>query len=63
MRRISAVMAARARETDDDGFATWVRDWIASQTDEETASEYFQAMPPETLWAGLHRYWSKREAR
>jgi glyoxylase-like metal-dependent hydrolase (beta-lactamase superfamily II) len=57
------VVAARARETDDEGFAAWMRGWIASQTDEETAGEYFQAMPPETLWAGLDRYWSKREAR
>jgi glyoxylase-like metal-dependent hydrolase (beta-lactamase superfamily II) len=57
------VMAQRARETDDDGFAAWVREWIASATDAQTAEEYFQAMPPQTLWTGLNRYWSKREAR
>ena len=57
------VMAGRARETDGAGFAAWIRDWISSATDPETAEEYFQAMPPETLWTGLDRYWSKREAR
>jgi glyoxylase-like metal-dependent hydrolase (beta-lactamase superfamily II) len=57
------LMAERARETDDAGFAAWMRDWISSATDPETAAEYFQAMPPETLWGGLHRYWSKREER
>lgn len=56
------VMAQRAREVDDEGFAAWVREWIASSTDAQTAQEYFQAMPPETLWTGLDRYWTKRGA-
>jgi glyoxylase-like metal-dependent hydrolase (beta-lactamase superfamily II) len=57
------VMAQRARQTDDEGFAAWVRELVASAADPQTAQEYFQAMPPETMWTGLDRYWTKREAR
>jgi glyoxylase-like metal-dependent hydrolase (beta-lactamase superfamily II) len=57
------VMAQRARETDDAGFAAWVRESIAAEADPQTAEEYFQAMPPETLWSGLDRYWRKRAER
>jgi glyoxylase-like metal-dependent hydrolase (beta-lactamase superfamily II) len=57
------LMAQHARETDDAGFVTWMREWIGAETDPQTAGEYFQAMPPETLWTGLDRYWRKRAER
>jgi glyoxylase-like metal-dependent hydrolase (beta-lactamase superfamily II) len=57
------VMAQRARETDDAGFAAWMRQRIMSEADPQNAGEYLQAMPPETLWTGLDRYWRKRAER
>ena len=48
-------VAGWAGETDGDGFAEQVRAHIAMRTDEVTAAEYEQAMPPETLWPGLDR--------
>ena len=56
-------MAQRARETDDGGFAAWMRAAVSAEADPENADEYFQAMPPETLWSGLDRYWRKRDER
>jgi glyoxylase-like metal-dependent hydrolase (beta-lactamase superfamily II) len=53
----------RARDTDDAGFAAWLREWIAARADPQMAEEYYQAMPPDMQWAGLERYWSKRQAQ
>ena len=62
-RRLDA-MAAEARQVDATAFEAWVRGWIAAETSPEVAEEYFQAMPPETQFGGLDRYWRKRaEAR
>jgi glyoxylase-like metal-dependent hydrolase (beta-lactamase superfamily II) len=44
-----------ARELDADAYAERVRAFIAGATDAETAAEYEQAMPPNTLFAGLER--------
>ena len=50
-----------ARKTDLDGygerFAAYVHE---HSSDERLAASYLQAMPPETLWPGLDRYWQKR---
>jgi glyoxylase-like metal-dependent hydrolase (beta-lactamase superfamily II) len=50
-----------ARETDTEGygerFAAYVRE---HSPDERLAASYLQAMPPETLWPGLDRYWQQR---
>jgi glyoxylase-like metal-dependent hydrolase (beta-lactamase superfamily II) len=54
------IMADRARVTDDAGFAAWMREWIEAEAEPVVAEEYLQAMPPETLWTGLDRYWRKR---
>jgi glyoxylase-like metal-dependent hydrolase (beta-lactamase superfamily II) len=46
--------ADKAREVDKEGFEAWVREEIGSD------ASYLEAMPPETLYAGLERYWAKR---
>lgn len=56
-------MADRARRDDAEGFAGWVREWILAESPPGVAEEYFEAMPPETLWPGLDRYWRKRAER
>ena len=48
-------LAEWAAELDADAFAERVRATIAARTDPETAAEYEQAMPPETLHPGLER--------
>ena len=53
--------AERAREGDRERF---LRDLDAETTravDRGAAARYRQAAPPEQLWLGLERYWSKRE--
>src|SRR3954469_508397 len=57
------VMASRARETDHDGFVAWIAQRIADATSPAVAPAYLQAMPPETLFGGLDRYWHKRAER
>ncbi len=54
--------AARARELDSDAFAELVRAEIERAADPATVACYLQAMPPETLWAGLDRYLRRQEA-
>lgn len=53
--------AARARDLDADGYAAAVREWVTARTSGEIArAAYERANPPDTLHAGLARYWSKR---
>jgi glyoxylase-like metal-dependent hydrolase (beta-lactamase superfamily II) len=47
----------RARELDDAAYQEAIR---ASWRDCASASAYDQAVPADTLWSGLDRYWSKR---
>ena len=47
--------ADRARELDAAGFEDWVREEM-----ERPDESYLEAMPPDTLYAGLERYWAKR---
>jgi hypothetical protein len=35
----------------------------ASAGDDDTAASYFQAAPPDQLYLGLARYWSKKAER
>jgi|tagenome__1003787_1003787.scaffolds.fasta_scaffold20958079_2 glyoxylase-like metal-dependent hydrolase (beta-lactamase superfamily II) len=56
-------MAAMARDTDDAAFRAWIRERIEGAVTADVAESYFQAMPPETLHAGLERYWRKRAER
>ena len=52
-----------ARARDRDGFIEAIRERLAERTDEATLAAYVQAAPPEQLYAGLDRYWSKRAER
>jgi glyoxylase-like metal-dependent hydrolase (beta-lactamase superfamily II) len=53
--------AALARDLDDPGYARAVRDWVGERTSGAiTKAAYERANPPETLHAGLARYWAKR---
>lgn len=53
--------ALPARELDE---ATWIAEhdaWMAARVDPETAPALAQAAPVDQCYAGLHRYWSRRE--
>jgi glyoxylase-like metal-dependent hydrolase (beta-lactamase superfamily II) len=50
-----------ARETDLEGYGERFTAHVREHTaDERLAASYLQAMPPETLWPGLDRYWQQR---
>ncbi len=50
-----------ARDRDRDAFVTAVREEIGRAADAGTAPAYEQAGPAELLYAGLERYWRKRD--
>ena len=52
--------AALARELDMDAFIGCIRKRIEAATDPATADSFLQAAPPDHLWLGLDRYWSRR---
>lgn len=52
--------AELARTSDQEHFIATVSDWIEASTGPDAALAYFQAAPPDQLYAGLARYWSKR---
>ena len=53
---------ALSRELDAGDYEAMVREEIASKSrGEEAAAALVQALPPETQWAGLDRYWQRRE--
>lgn len=43
-------------------FERRLREDIAREAGPEAAAALLQAVPPEQQWAGLHAYWSGREA-
>jgi glyoxylase-like metal-dependent hydrolase (beta-lactamase superfamily II) len=53
--------AELARTTTDAQFAKAVTDEITARCAPDAAASFLQAMPPDTLWAGLDRYWRRRE--
>jgi glyoxylase-like metal-dependent hydrolase (beta-lactamase superfamily II) len=55
--------AELAREHDEAGFIAAIRREIEATAGSEVAQAYTQAAPPEQLYAGLARYWRKREER
>jgi glyoxylase-like metal-dependent hydrolase (beta-lactamase superfamily II) len=57
------VWAERAREQDAERFIAGVRAEIVEHAGAEMLDTYTQAAPPEQLYAGLERYWKKREER
>ena len=54
LRDVLRLWADRARELDAQGFEDWVRGEMHGN------ESYLDAMPPDTLYAGLERYWDKR---
>ena len=61
LRRNLTHWGERGRVLDEQAYILEISAWIEAESEEPATLR--QAMPPETLWAGLHRYWSKREAR
>jgi glyoxylase-like metal-dependent hydrolase (beta-lactamase superfamily II) len=55
--------AELAREHDEAGFIAAIRREIGMTASPQVAEAYTQAAPPEQLYAGLKRYWRKREER
>jgi glyoxylase-like metal-dependent hydrolase (beta-lactamase superfamily II) len=53
--------AERAREQSEAEFTSDIREEIAAGAAPGTPPAFEQAAPPEQLYAGLRRYWSKRE--
>ncbi len=54
--------AEQARDLDEEAFISFVERAIAAGADPELGPAFTQAAPPEQLYAGLRRYWSKRAA-
>ncbi|MGI8802315.1 MAG: MBL fold metallo-hydrolase [Solirubrobacteraceae bacterium] len=61
MRRALPRFAERALLLDSDDFTAVLERELAETVDQATAASYRQALPPDQSWAGLRRYWSKRE--
>jgi glyoxylase-like metal-dependent hydrolase (beta-lactamase superfamily II) len=53
--------AGYARSVQREAFVERVRREVAEHVDSETAKAYEQAAPPDQLYAGLERYWRKRD--
>jgi glyoxylase-like metal-dependent hydrolase (beta-lactamase superfamily II) len=51
----------RGRRLDEREFCAAMAAEIAAAVDAETAASLAQALPPDQSWAGLHRYWERRE--
>jgi glyoxylase-like metal-dependent hydrolase (beta-lactamase superfamily II) len=49
-----------ARGTDADGYAALIAAHVRDRVEPDLADSYLQAIPPETLWPGLDRYWRTR---
>jgi glyoxylase-like metal-dependent hydrolase (beta-lactamase superfamily II) len=52
--------AALARETDQQSYAAAMVAEMERAPDATATRAFLQAMPPDTLWPGLDRYWSKK---
>ncbi|MCA1689376.1 MAG: MBL fold metallo-hydrolase [Actinobacteria bacterium] len=61
MREQLARFGEHARRLDEEVFCALVEREVAGAADAATAASYVQALPPDQSWAGLRRYWSKRE--
>jgi glyoxylase-like metal-dependent hydrolase (beta-lactamase superfamily II) len=60
LRESIRVLGDLARHTDTEGFAEAIRGMVRRRGGEELLGPMLQAMPPETLWPGLERYWRRR---
>jgi glyoxylase-like metal-dependent hydrolase (beta-lactamase superfamily II) len=52
--------AALARDTDAESYAAAMIAEMEQAPDATAMQAFLQAMPPDTLWPGLDRYWSKK---
>ena len=52
--------AALARETTRESYAAAMVAEMERAPDATAMQAFLQAMPPDTLWPGLDRYWSKK---
>jgi glyoxylase-like metal-dependent hydrolase (beta-lactamase superfamily II) len=50
----------RARELDRDAWVEAYRAWLREEVDPAEVDAVVQAAPPDQLWLGLDRYWSRR---
>ena len=48
-----------ARNTDAEGLATRIREWLTERAGEEAVDSYWRAGPFEGMWSGLDRYWQR----
>jgi hypothetical protein len=53
--------AALARRTDDAGYVAAIHAALASAVDTGAHASFAAAVPPGQQWAGLDRYWRKRD--
>jgi glyoxylase-like metal-dependent hydrolase (beta-lactamase superfamily II) len=61
LRRRMGEWAELARESDERTFIATITADTADRVDAEFVTAYIQAAPPEQMYAGLRRYWRKRE--
>lgn len=59
LRAALRLLGELARRTDEDGFTAAVRGIVERESSPEAAASTFLAMPPDTLFAGLSRYWAR----
>jgi len=52
--------AALALETDQQSYAAAMVAEMQRAPDATATQAFLQAMPPDTLWPGLDRYWSRK---
>ena len=52
--------AALALETDQQSYAAAMVAEMERAPDATATQAFLQAMPPDTLWPGLDRYWTKK---
>ncbi len=61
MREQLAEFGERGRTLEEAAFCERLVSEVDGAADAATAASYLQALPPDQSWAGLRRYWSKRE--
>jgi glyoxylase-like metal-dependent hydrolase (beta-lactamase superfamily II) len=52
---------ALARQTDNEGYVEAITAEMQRARDAAAIEAFLQAMPPDTLWPGLDRYWAKKK--
>jgi len=52
----------KARETDAEGLAAWIRQWVTERAGSQAVDDYWRAGPFEGMWSGLDHYWQRQKA-